>query len=413
MELKLKEYYNQLANIDKNTTKEFDKLSFSYIDLIKNYPEQKEAYYCLIILAANNRKFDFAHKLIEKYIRNNGRNAEILYLQGRIFDEEMIYEKSIAAYESSLEFDSRNRKAWFNRALAQLSLGQLDEGALGYSFRNFEEKHKKYFLFEKWDGVSAGGNVLIWAEQGLGDEIMFYRLLPHLEKIKNHYILYCDKRLRSLIEKNYPKIEVLSSEQELDRLRIDKQIPCGDLFVYFHKELVKETFCERYLRPVNRPDIQALFPPTRKKYIGLSWLSMNAERGAARSISAIQIMNILDPQKHIIVNMQYLAPKSEIEIFTLKKFEVIDQIDAFQDIEGLAQAMCLCDAIVTIDNTTLHLAGAMGKNTFGLIPLEPNWRWMMEKEKTIWYKSVRLIRQTRLDDWNEPLNRIAKELLFV
>jgi hypothetical protein len=110
------------------------------------------------------------------------------------------------------------------------------------------------------------------------------------------------------------------------------------------------------------------------------------------------------------VNLQYLAPPEHLQAIRDRGFELIDRVDALNDIEGLAALAAHCDAIVSIDNSTLHLAGAMGLRTWALIPRLPNWRWQLQTSRSDWYPSLELLRQALPFDWSAEVEMLRLRL---
>ena len=88
----------------------------------------------------------------------------------------------------------------------------------------------------------------------------------------------------------------------------------------------------------------------------------------------------------------------------------MEEIDKFNDIDGLASLISACDLIVSTTNATVHLSASLGKDTRVLLPINPDARWGIKGKKSYWYKSVQLYRQIHLGDWNEPLNELNNDL---
>jgi ADP-heptose:LPS heptosyltransferase len=130
---------------------------------------------------------------------------------------------------------------------------------------------------------------------------------------------------------------------------------------------------------------------------------MNAEYGARRSVPIEHLLQAFDPALHTLVNLQYLAPAEHLQAIRDHGFQLIDAVNAYDDVEGLAALAAQCDAIVSIDNSTLHLAGALGLKTFALLPRLPNWRWQLSTPHSVWYPSLELIRQAAAVDWSAEI----------
>ena len=86
-------------------------------------------------------------------------------------------------------------------------------------------------------------------------------------------------------------------------------------------------------------------------------------------------------------------------------------IDNFKDLDGFAALIEACDLVISIDNSTVHFAGALGKPVWVLLPFKADWRWMINRHDSVWYPSVKLYRQTNRDDWDEVLTRVQQDLL--
>jgi len=116
----------------------------------------------------------------------------------------------------------------------------------------------------------------------------------------------------------------------------------------------------------------------------------------------VKQLQSLHPTGMRLINLQYGDVQADIdECFeqTGVRVEQMPTVDNFRDLEGLACLIQSCDEVVSVDNSTVHLAGALGQTVTALLPLSADWRWLEETHESVWYPSVRLIRQTALGDW--------------
>jgi hypothetical protein len=156
-----------------------------------------------------------------------------------------------------------------------------------------------------------------------------------------------------------------------------------------------------------------LSPDGTRKICGLSWHSKAEETGARRSVNLMQFFSVIDPADYIFVNLQYGDVSEEIaELKASKGIDVISfsDVDNYHDIDGFAALVDACDVVVSIDNTTVHLAGALHKKTFVMLPHVPDWRWMLDREDSPWYPSLRLFRQDSPSDWYSVFNKVGSAL---
>jgi tetratricopeptide (TPR) repeat protein len=395
------------AIVRASPTEPYDVVTDRYLALITQHPQRVEAYQSLALYACLCGQFAAAHCVIEEALLLPTDPARSHYIKARICDEALDPPGAIANYERALQFEPGNRAWRFNLGLAQLTLGEFDQGTANYSRRFGSEDMAALASTPAWKPSQAGGKVLIWAEQGLGDELMFARLLPCLKVYPARFTLQCDRRLISTFRLNHPWLAFVPRGPLPALLpSFDAQLAIGDLMAMFHRELNKSGVRDSRLTPVARPDlapvVNADIGPTRSR-VGISWLSMNKEYGAQRSVPIERLLDAFSPSRHVLVNLQYLAPPEHLQAIRERGFELIDSVDAFDDVEGLAALAGHCDAIVSIDNSTLHLAGAMGLETCALIPRLPNWRWRLQGPRTDWYPSLELLRQAEPFDWSDEI----------
>ena len=150
-----------------------------------------------------------------------------------------------------------------------------------------------------------------------------------------------------------------------------------------------------------------------RSLVGISWSSRAGRTGEARSASLQQWAPILEQQGCRFVSLQYGSVADEIaaagqalgvEILSLP------DIDPLKDLDAFAALIAALDLVVTVGNATAHMAGALGRPAWVLLPLVPSWRWMLGREDSPWYPSLRLFRQERRGDWGTVIERMAAEL---
>jgi ADP-heptose:LPS heptosyltransferase len=148
--------------------------------------------------------------------------------------------------------------------------------------------------------------------------------------------------------------------------------------------------------------------------IGLSWRSINPQNGKARSLPLIELARMLQQPGVRLVNLQYGESRREQdelvrrEGITLANAEGVPQDGDLAELANLAAG---CDLVVCIDNTLAHLAAALGRPTWVLLPHAPSWRWHLERDDSPWYPTARLFRQPAPGDWQTPLVLLRSALL--
>jgi len=148
-----------------------------------------------------------------------------------------------------------------------------------------------------------------------------------------------------------------------------------------------------------------------KLLVGISWKStgINRRQGLLKSTILEDWTSILSQQECYFINLQYGDVKEELEQFHLQTDLMIyqdEEIDSLQNLDDFAAQVSALDLVISIDNTTVHMAGALGKQVWTLLPYIPDWRWMLEREDTPWYPSMRLFRQSETRNWSGVFDQV-------
>ena len=161
--------------------------------------------------------------------------------------------------------------------------------------------------------------------------------------------------------------------------------------------------------------IRNKFFQNNKLKIGISWKTLNKKQ-PYRNIDLQQMLPVLSNFNCDFINLQFGQFDEEIKYFKLKhgiNIRSINDIDNYNDIDGLAALINCLDLVITIQNTTAHLSGALGKKTWLMLAKNARWHWFLDKKKSLWYPSVKIFRQEKIGDWNKVINNISIELKFL
>ena len=270
----------------------------------------------------------------------------------------------------------------------------------------------------RWDGHN-NQKVFLLREQGIGDIIMFSSMIPELYSNLENIIFECDQKLVSLFKRSFPNnIRYVTDRIEVNASDYDSHIPIGSLPLHFRKNLIdfqntSSGWLQADLEKVK--SIQKLLTKNKlKKIVGISWKTSSLlTQSHLRNIELKTIVKTLQKLDIEFVNLQYGDVSAEIKNLRLEQgIEVLEipNIDLFNDIDGLASIISSCDYVISIDNLTPHLAGALGVCTKLLLPQVADERWGIETNKSYLYDSVDIYRQSAHGDWNEPLTKMAKDL---
>jgi tetratricopeptide (TPR) repeat protein len=338
-------------------------------------------------------------------------------------------EEAVACYRRAMVLQPGNLDLSVNLGLCELQLGRFREGWADQERRLLSaaalSRRFLYGLIQEsrptFTGPSAGSvdkRVLVWAEQGVGDEVMFGGLVGEFRGLCGELLLQVDRRLMGLFERALPGVRVFERGKTVPAELYDEQIPMGSLGKWLRPS--RESFegkGGRYLQAqegLGRRLRAELGVGASEKLIGLSWRSASAETGAARSLSLKELVGALQGVEGVrFLNLQYGEVSEELRALREETgVEVLTHpgIDNREDLEGLAGLIEGCDLVVSVGNATAHLSGALGQKTWVLLPYVAGWRWLHEGERCPWYRSVRLFRQAERDRWQSVLEALGGHL---
>ncbi|KAA0682952.1 tetratricopeptide repeat protein [Roseomonas genomospecies 6] len=316
------------------------------------------------------------------------------------------------------------------RATALLALGRFAEGWDAWEDRWSAEpwcRTAGRFPQPSWSGQPLdGGRLLVWGEQGVGDELMFATLLPLLTQSSTEetqssteaasgILLECDARLAPLFARSLPGVEVVprgaAPDPRLFAADIAAQIPSGGL----PRRLLRGEEGFRRLRPALAAD-PARTPPVRRTgrrpLVGIAWHTTNPKWGRLRNVPLADLARALHAAGADMVVLQYGDWAEEVAALAEEGIAIAlpPGLDRKDDLDGLAAQIAATDLVVTIDNATAHLAGALGHPVWVLLSHAPDWRWLRGRDDSPWYPSARLFRQPAAGDWRTPLGAVADRL---
>lgn len=291
------------------------------------------------------------------------------------------------------------------------------QGWEGYRYRFLMESNDQRLLpFPRWQGEDlAGKTVLVLAEQGLGDQVMFASCLPDLlARRPRQVLLEAHARVAKTLARAFPQVRVIASGQnkQLDwyeaGLAPDCYVHIADLPYFFRRDAADFPAHRGYL--VADPARVAhwrerLDAAGHRPKVGISWRGgLQKTRQRVRSLELAQLAPLIDIPGVQFVNLQYGEVADEIaRLRAHTGLEVLHYPEAIADLDEFAALICALDLVITVCNTTVHYAGALGRPCWVLAPRIPEWRYGLQGERMRWYPSVRMYRQRAQGDWTQVL----------
>jgi tetratricopeptide (TPR) repeat protein len=342
------------------------------------------------------------------------RHVEVLNNRGTVLAAMGRYEEALAACRSALDVNPNYIDAQWNMSLLKLRLGDYADGWLQYEWRwrrKENAKHLHHFTQPLWlgDAPLAGKTILLHHEQGFGDTIQMARYAPLLVTQGARVILGVQPPLKSLFVGMGEGIEVVGSGEPIPPF--DLHCPLMSLPLAFRTELATIPADVPYLSvsPERFEAWQARLPREGLR-VGLVWSGNATHRDDHnRSISLASLTPLLGMSGVQFVSLQKDLREADAQILASHP-AVINLARDFGDFSDTAAAVALMDVVISVDTSVAHLAGALAKPVWVLLPLCPDWRWLTGRSDSPWYPTAKLFRQPAVGDWGSVTSEIAHAL---
>lgn len=274
----------------------------------------------------------------------------------------------------------------------------------------------------RWDGRPFDGTLLVRAEQGLGDELLYSSLLPDLARLQPGSVIECEPRLLPLYTRTWPALRFISRylpEQDPARPAWDRDTMAGDLCRLFRRAEADFPTAAGWLQANGertaelRADYDRRFGKALR--VGLSWRSKHPEHAGAKSIALTDLLPVLQVPGVTFFDIQYGDTQADRDTLRAQHgIEVLrdERVDPLADIEGLAAQLSALDLVISTSNSTVHLAGALGRPTLVMLHRDRGlpWYWAYEGEQVPWYPNTRLLRCPARRAWSPVIAEAAVRL---
>jgi tetratricopeptide (TPR) repeat protein len=365
-------------------------------------------------LKALNR-FDAALACYERALELQHDYPEAHSSRGVALTEMRRFDEAFASFDTAIALKPDYAEAYLNRAMASLTLGRFSSGWLDYEWRRRcaevtpHPASARFTPAWRGDEPLSGRTILLWWEQGLGDTLQFCRYAPLLKNMGATVILEVQPQLAGLLA-DLPADVVAKSGDALPPF--DYHCPLMSLPLACKTDLSNIPSPGKYLRsdPARIAQWRASLGADARPRVGLVWSGSRAHRNDHnRSISLSLLLQFLPPE------MQYLSLQTEVrdaDRATLQQRpDIVDcgaQLGDFRDTAALCESL---DLVISVDTSVAHLSAALGQQTWVLLPFTSDWRWLLDRQDSPWYQSIKLYRQDILGDWTGALTRLREDLL--
>lgn len=346
----------------------------------------------------------------EESMRLGGDDAQVLTNVSTLHRRRRDYAAALVAAERAVKLQPTLAAAHGSKAIALLSLADYERGFVEYEWRwrcdNFTTAARD-FGRPMWDGSDPKGRtIFVHTEQGYGDTIQFARYVPMLARRGATVFLECHPSLRPLFRRLEGAARIIPAGMRPPDF--DLHTPLLSMPKWFGTTVSSIPNEVPYLTadPARTESWKARISLPGLK-IGLVW-SGNIKPDPNRTCPLANLASLGQLSGVNFYSLQVGDAAREIASVPIR---VVDLSQHLTDFGETAAAMHCLDLIITIDTAVAHLAGALGREVWTLLPWAPDWRWMLDREDSPWYPTMRLFRQTRKGDWTGPVARVADKLL--
>jgi tetratricopeptide (TPR) repeat protein len=371
-----------------------------------------------------NEELKKSLSILEQLLKENNKDPDVWASIGGIHGENRDLKKAEICLLTSLKIDPNFSQANVDLAYTYHLQGRWSEAWKLYEHRfNFYPQLKKineiYGENKRWNGDNIKNKrILLYSEQGIGDAINFVRYTPLLKEKECYIIIHCANELKAIIEKCQGVDEVIGYNDFYNE-KNKTQLPKYDL----HCSLLSLPFLLNNPIIPSKTYIKSNLQSNLENYngfnIGICWAgSPRHQNDRYRSCHLKNFKNINNIPNVTLFSLQKDKRRRQYSTGKIINFtedssnmRIIDLEDKIKTFDDTAAIIDQLDLIITVDTSLLHLAGAMGKETWALIPWNCDWRWKANGTSTVWYPSVKLFRQKTLGDWGAVFNEIEKEVI--
>lgn len=425
IEIRPSSYYYENIGTAYFKLNDYDNAIISHKKALELEPDSFDNMFNLALAYKNNNDYDNAIMTYEKAILIKPKLPDTYFNLGNIYEKMNDTKKALVYYEKAHEYNISYDWIDYFLGISNLKIKNFKDG-----WKHFEGRPSKQFAIvtqeqvykEKitqkplWQGEPLQDKTLfVYYDSALGDTLMFVRYIPLLKKVCKKLIFKPQSCFIDLFKENNFGAEIIDNRTLPDDVDFDvhtplvsapyllglnseNDIPLSEGYLSANKELA-EIFKSKYFN-------------TDKFKIGIKWMGCpNYDRD--RILPIEKFNELFDLPNTQFYSLQKGEGSEEFDKIP-QKYNVIDLSDTFETFSDTAAAIENLDLVICNDTSVAHLAGAMGKKCWILLPFVPNWRWHDDVSYCPWYKNVKLFKQPELSNWHEVFDRVhiaLKEIL--
>jgi tetratricopeptide (TPR) repeat protein len=362
------------------------------------------------------RNYKEAEEALNELLRKHPNNSHAYNLLSILRIMQSRKEESLRFLEKAIELSPDDETLKTNYGIMLLSLGNMKEGWKYYEHRySYNDQFKKTpaLKLRNWIGQDLSNKTLyIITEQGAGDYFHFLRYIPLIKERFHPKKIYLQtlKPVADLVKENFSDyVEVVVTREQVPSYDFHCAITSLGFVFDTTLETIPQNIPYIHARKADVKKWSERMPRGKELNVGLVWAGNVAHKNNYyRSMHLSDLSTLLDVKNCKFYNLQVGDRADEVEAY---KNQVMDLRGSFKDYAQTAAAIECLDLVISVDTSVVHLAGAMGKHAWVLIPFNPDWRWMHDRVDTPWYPTLKLFRQKEPLLWAPVVEMVKKELM--
>jgi tetratricopeptide (TPR) repeat protein len=334
---------------------------------------------------------------------------------GNLYRERGRIPEAIDVFRKALTISPDSGDLHHNYACTLLLSGDYHQGWKEYEWRwkmpGFPSRVRDFWQ-PKWDGSDlAGRTLLLHTEQGLGDAVQFIRYVDMLSAADGQIVIECQPELKRLFSNRWPKCMIIARGENIPQF--DIHCPLLSLPAVLGTTLETIPACVPYLIADHESILS--WKPCIARYtaslsVGLVWSGNKAHKNDRNRSLSLSHFGPLAGIKGVTFASLQKGDSANQVINPPNGMDLIDYAPQLHDLADTAALISSLDLVITADTAVAHLAGALAKRVWVLLPYAPDWRWMLNRPDSPWYPTMRLFRQTRAGDWSGVIDNVRDEL---
>ena len=378
-------------------------------------PTCVEIYNSMAVALQYQGEYEAAMEKCRQALTLRPDNAEVYNTIASVFMKKGYCPEAIKNYQRALQLKSDYAEAHCNLGMTFLLSGQFEEGWAEYRWRLKTEKAACSHRYHVpcWDGSAfVGKRLVVHFEQGFGDNIQFIRYLPMVKRRGGTVICEMLRPLTGLL-RDFPGIDELIDAPFGNRpsMKSDLHVPLLELPRIFGTTLhtIPNEVPYLYADVIKAEYWRQRLAGSRFK-VGIVWAGEPTHKeDRSRSCHLRHFLRLSKIPDMQLIGLQKGAAAGQVKDLAgrMPLMNLADELNDFTDTAAVIENL---DLVISVDTAVLHLAGAMGKPAWAILSSAPDWRWMLDRQDSPWYPTIRLFRQRSYGDWDGVFERIAEEL---